>query len=123
MKQKIIIPFTVLVLLILTVTPGYAQGQNPITATVDRTALSTGESLNLTVTITSDLGSMPQPLLPSLAGFNILGSSTSSQISIINGAITSQVVYTYQLQPTQTGDLVIDPISLTVNGQTYTTPP
>lgn len=123
MTRKIIISLTAIILLFLAVAPIQAQGQSPLAATVDRTALSTGEILNLTVTVTTDLATMPQPLMPSLAGFNMLGSSTSSQISIINGAITSQVVYNYQLQPTQTGDLVIEPISLTMNGQNYATPP
>ncbi len=123
MTRKIIIPITAIILLLLLAAPIHAQGQSPLTATVDRTALSTGQILNLTVTVTTDLTTMPQPMLPSLAGFNILGSSTSSQISIINGDITSQVVYNYQLQPTQAGDLVIEPISLTINGQSYTTPP
>jgi hypothetical protein len=123
MNRKLLVPLTAILLLFLAVAPIHAQGQNPLAATVDRTALSTGEILNLTVTITTDLATMPQPLMPSLAGFNVLGSSSSSQISIINGSITSQVVYNYQLQPTQTGDLVIEPISLTVNGQNYTTPP
>jgi hypothetical protein len=123
MTRKIIYSIIAIILLFLAAAPTYAQGQSPITATVDRTALSTGETLNLMVTVTTDLTTMPQPLIPSLAGFNILGTSTSSQINIINGAINSQVIYNYQLQPTQTGDLVINPISLTINGQNYTTPP
>lgn len=123
MNRKLIILISAIILLFLAVTPTHAQGQSPLTATVDRTALSTGEIVTLTVTVTADLATMPQPLMPSLAGFNVLGSSTSSQISLINGAITSQVVYNYQLQPTQTGDLIIDPINLAVNGQNYATPP
>ena len=123
MIRKLIIPTTVITLLLLTVTPGYAQGQNPITATVDRVTLSTDETVTLTVTVNTGLNNPPRPLLPSLAGFNVLGTSTSSQISLINGAMSSMLVYHYRLQPTQPGQLVIDPISLTVNGQTYTTPP
>ena len=61
--------------------------------------------------------------MPSLAGFNVVGTSTSSQISIINGATTSQVVYLYQLQPYETGELIIEPITLTLGGQTYSTQP
>jgi hypothetical protein len=123
MKQKVIIPITVIMLFLLAVVPGYAQGQSPITAIVDRTALSTDEALTLTVTVSTDLTTAPQPMLPSLAGFNILGTSTSSQISIVNGAMSSTLVYNYQLQPHQTGNLVIDPVTLTVNGQSYTTQP
>jgi hypothetical protein len=123
MTRKITISIIAIILLFVAVMPGYAQGQNPITATVDRVTLSTDETLTLSVTVNTNLNNPPQPVIPSLAGFNVLGTSTSSQISIINGALSSMLVYNYRLQPTQPGDLVIDPVSLTVNGQTYTTPP
>ncbi len=101
-----------------------AQTQGPIHAEVDREALSTGESLLLTVSVNADLIlSAPKPQLPDLPGFNLLSSSTSSQISIINGEITSQVVYHYQLQPYEAGDLVIGPVQVTISGQSYGTQP
>jgi len=101
-----------------------AQGPGPISATVDRTALSTGETLLLTVTVNSaSILSAPSPSLPDLHGFQVAGSSTSSQISIVNGDITSQVVHVYRLQPYETGDLVIGPVSVVLGGQTYSTDP
>ncbi len=115
--KRIFIPITAIILLFLAASPGFAQ--NPITATVDRTALSTDEIVTLAVVVSVD----GQPVMPSLAGFNVLGTGTSSQISIVNGSMNSTIVYNYHLQPTQTGPLTIDPISLTVNGQTYTTQP
>ena len=123
MKQKIIIPLAIFTFFILTILPAYAQGPAPLTAQVDRTTLSTDDILTLTVTVAADLTNLPQPMLPSLAGFNMVGNSTSTQISIVNGAINSTLVYNYQLQPNQTGALIIDPISLTLYGQTYTTQP
>jgi len=123
MTRKIITSIIAIILLFVVVAPVNAQGQSPITATVDRVTLSADETLTLTVTVNTDLNNPPQPMLPSLTGFNILGTSTSSQINIINGTLSSMLVYNYRLQPTQAGDLVIDPVSLSVNGQTYTTPP
>jgi len=103
---------------------GAAQAQAPISAEVDRTELTTDETLALTVTLdTASLLGAPQPTLPPLDGLRIVGSSSSSQISIINGAITSQAVYVYRLQPYQTGDLAIGPISVVLDGQTYSTQP
>jgi hypothetical protein len=100
------------------------QGPGPIHAEVDRTALSTGETLLLTVTANSaSILDAPRPGLPALQGFNVVGTSTSSRISIINGEITGQVVYLYQLQPYETGELVIEPVTLTLRGQTYSTQP
>ena len=101
-----------------------AQGPGPISATVDRTALSTDETLLLTVTVNSaSILSAPSPSLPDLQGFQEVGSSTSSQISIVNGDITSQVVHVYRLQPYETGNLVIGPVSVVLGGQTYSTDP
>ncbi|MGD8488447.1 MAG: BatD family protein [Anaerolineae bacterium] len=99
------------------------QGQGSIVADVDRTTLSTDERLTLTVVISGGVLRAPRPTLPDLVGFQLLGSSSSSQISIVNGDISSQVVYVYQLQPYQVGDLVIEPVTVTLDGQTYSTAP
>jgi len=126
MKPKakhLLIPITVITLLLLCVAPGYAQGNGVIAASVDRTRLSTDETLTLAVILNVDVSNPPNPTLPSLEGFTIVGSGTSSQISIVNGAISTQLIYSYVMQPYATGDLVIDPISVTLNGQTYSTEP
>ncbi len=126
MKTKakhLLIPVSLIILLLLSVAPGYAQGNGVITASVDRTRLSTDETLTLTVTLNTNGSNPPNPTLPSLEGFTIVGSGTSSQISIVNGAMSTQLIYSYRLQPYATGDLVIDPISVTLNGQTYSTEP
>ena len=91
--SRIFVPITIIFTLIFFVTPALAQ--SPIVATVDRNSLTTDDTLTLTVSITGD----GQPLLPSLKGFNLLGSGTSSQISIINGSISNQIQYNYYLQP------------------------
>ena len=123
-KIKYLMPIILTVLFLSLVGTGFAQGQETITAAVDRTALSTGEMLTLTVTLlNADVLNIPKPALPSLQGFNVAGSSTSSQISIINASVSSQVVYVYHLQPYQTGNLVIDPIHVTLNGQIFSTEP
>ena len=117
------IPATLIILLLLSVAPSYAQANRVIAATVDRTQLSTDETLTLAVTLNANVSNPPSPTLPSLEGFNIVGSGSSSQISIVNGAISSQLIYNYRLQPYATGDLVIEPISVTLNGQTFSTEP
>jgi hypothetical protein len=125
---KYLIPM-ILIILMLPVTgidSVQAQGaaQAAIQAEVDRTALTTDETLLLTVTLhSSSLLDAPRPSLPVLTGFNVVGSSSSSQISIVNGDVTSVVVYSYRLQPYETGDLEIEPISVTIGGQTHSTEP
>jgi hypothetical protein len=111
------------ILLAGTAQPALAQGQPPITASVDRNALTTDDTLTLTVVVNASSQQPPQPQLPSLEGFAVVGSSTSSQLQIVNGVVSSSVAYAYRLQPLQTGALTIDPVEVTLDGQTYSTQP
>lgn len=108
----------IIFLLFLLVAPAWAQ--EPMTAEVDSSTLSTDDTLTLTVTIT---GGNATPQLPPLDDFQIVGTSTATQISIINGAMSSQAAYRYTLRPLHTGDLVIGAVSATIDGQSYTTQP
>ncbi len=105
----------------LTVSPVLAQVT--ITADVDRTTLTLDEKVSLTVTVSGDSISMPAPDLSAITDFSVASSGTSTKISFINGEMTSQGVYYFQLQPLKTGNLVIPPISATIRGQTYQTEP
>lgn len=117
------IPILFVTILGFAVAPTYAQSSGVITAEVDRKQLSTDEALMLTVRINRAAGQPTQRLLPDLDGFTVLGTSQSTEMSIVNSDVSVNTVYNYQLQPTKTGELVIPSISLTVNGQTYQTEP
>lgn len=123
MKKRLIVVLSVITIFLAATTPMLAQGQNPITASVDRTTLTTDDVLTLTINVNTGSTNPPQPTLPALTGFNVLGTSTATQINMINGAISTRLSYSYQLQPTQAGQLIIDPITLTMNGQQYATQP
>ncbi len=90
----------------------------PWEVTVDKTDVTTDDTIRLTITI-ENADSYSEPVLPSLADFQVLGSSRSSQMTIINGDVTSEVVYLFTLRPITTGDLVINPIGITIDGQDY----
>jgi hypothetical protein len=122
-SRKHLIPLILAAILLSIEGTSLAQAQDVISAGVDRSTLSTDETLLLTVTINGSALNTPAPVLPALAGFSLLGSSSSSQISIINGDISSQAIYHYRLQPYDTGDLIIEPIGVTLNGQTFYTAP
>jgi hypothetical protein len=107
--------------------PALAQstyGNNPIiTAEVDRDHVSTDETVMLTITV-NVLGSSPsKPQLPSLGGFTVIRSSSGTQIRVVNGTMSIQETYQYKLRPTQTGELVIEPVTVNVNAITYSTDP
>lgn len=122
MKRIVFVALAGLLTLGLLANSVAAQTNNIITATADRTTLTTDEMLTLTVTIDQASGAT-EPVAPSLAGFNVLGTSSGTQVSIINGDMSVQATTTYYLQPVQTGQVVIDPFTTTSNGQTFQTDP
>ncbi|MFQ5612138.1 MAG: BatD family protein [Anaerolineae bacterium] len=96
--------------------------QSPVAVEVDRTSLPRNEQLTLTLTV-DGTAFVASPDLSGLEDFFVVGSSTSTQISIINGQTTAQVVFVYRLQSLKEGDLVIGPIRIDVGGQVYETEP
>lgn len=110
-------------LLVATVQPLFAQTQGPITSSVDRTDLTTDEMLTLSIAVTSAGRSQAQPQLPDLDGFNIVGQNSSTNISVVNGEMSTSMVYSYRLQPYRTGTLTIGPVQIDENSQTYATAP
>jgi len=102
-----------------TAVSAHAQ-DNPITATVDRNSLTTDDTLVLTVAVE---GGDADPQLPFLDGFDIVATGSSTQISIVNGSMSTSKSYQYRLQPTRPGDLTIPAINVVINGVTYGTAP
>ena len=102
---------------------GAALAQEPpVTAEVDRTELTTDETLKLTLTIRGS-GSTSPPALTGLQGFVMVGRSSSMSMSTVQGKTTSEAVYAFILRPNETGVLTIDPISVTVDGRSHSTEP
>ena len=113
----------VFIFVLLLLWPSSALAQQPLVVSVDRTELSTDEQIALTIELNSANQNQPTPVLPPLTGFNIVGQSSASQVSIVNGVVNAKLIYNYRLQPTQTGDLTIPSITQTVDGQSYTSEP
>ena len=123
MKKSKLIVVALVTLLLVGVFALPALAQSPVTAEVDRTRLSTDEALLLKVTIDSSAGQATQPVLPALDGFELLGSSSGTQISIVNGDMNMQATYSYSLHPTQAGQIVLNPVTVQIDGQVYSTQP
>jgi hypothetical protein len=120
-KKVAISTFLSVIILAVATVSGFAQ--SPVTAEVDRTSLSTDESLVLTVRASADPASASAPTLPPLDGFRLDGTSSGRSISILNGSFALESVYQFHLTPTQAGDLIIGPVTLEINGQSYSTDP
>jgi hypothetical protein len=107
----------------IAVIPAQAQTQGIISAEVDRSRVTTDDTFMLTVLINETTGIKGQPSLPSLDGFQVIGTSSGTRMSIVNGNMSVMESYQYRLRPLQAGTYVIEPITLSVNGQIYGTPP
>jgi len=104
--------------------PPSVQAQpDPITAELDRATATTDDVVTLTVTVRSDDINPPLPEVPPFDGFEILGTGSSRQLEIVNGAVQSQAVYTYQLRPLRLGRLIIAPATVEIAGQAYASQP
>lgn len=79
-----------------------------VTASVDRDQITIGQSFNLTI----DAANGTPDLQPLTADFEVLGTSNSSQMSIINGKTSSQKSYIVTLTAKTSGKLLIPPLSV-----------
>lgn len=82
-----------------------------------------GETIELTISLSGPVKSIASPTLPDLSNFDVYSSGTSSNISIVPGAISYQTEYTYTLVPRKVGDFIIGPAKVTYKGKTYSTQP
>jgi len=78
-----------------------------VTATVDRNAMSLGDSLRLTITATDDEDLGDKALAPLQQDFEILQRSSSSNTSIINGHLSQSRQLVVELAPRRQGTVQI----------------
>lgn len=91
-----------------------AQG---ITATINRPEAAVEDQLLLTVTVEGSRSARPE--LPDLSDFEVYSRGQSTQMSFVNGRVTSSVSYNYVLVPKQTGSFTIGPATVELNGETH----
>jgi hypothetical protein len=91
-------------------------GAASLTATLDRNALSAGESATLSLAFD---GGRPQgPVnLPPVNGLTFQATGNNSQITIINGQRAERFILTYVVTAAREGIYAIPPIRAIVNGQ------
>ncbi|MGB2768750.1 MAG: BatD family protein, partial [Candidatus Zixiibacteriota bacterium] len=111
-----------LFLLLLLVRSGLAQNIS-FDASVDRTEVSVGEQITLTVSVSGDVKAIPQPELPSLDEFNVYSAGRSQNFTYVNGRLSASVTFNYVLVPRKAGKLTIGPARIKLDGKTYQTAP
>lgn len=91
----------------LLLVPALAQAVN-VTATLDRSQVQLGETVTLNLRIDGANGSIAMPDLQALhQDFNVLGTSQSNNLTVINGQATSTLTIGVALRPTHVGTLQI----------------
>jgi hypothetical protein len=110
--------------LVLTIPLQEAYGQaSPITATVNHSQYTTDEMVILTVTVVDESPQQPRPILPPLDGLTVIDFDIATNVSMVNGNIQTQVIYTYELQPRRTGLLTIPPVTVKIDDEVFQAPP
>ena len=100
-----------------------AQDDIEFSASVNSRSISSDDLLTLELRLSGAFQSYDQPQMPPLDGFVVVGTSQSSQFSMVNNSLSAQVAFIYRLQPTRTGTLTIPAIPIRVMGHTYQTEP
>lgn len=89
-----------------------------MTASVNKTSITTQDELTLTVTVDGAAGDL-MPQLPSLPAFNVYARSASKQIINFHAVST----FEYVMLPRFAGKAVIGPVTLRYGNKTYQTDP
>ena len=93
-----------------------------VEATVNAERIGIEDVLELTLSIEGGDADR-EPELPRLDAFRVAGRSTSSQIQIVNGRMSSTRAYIYQLLPQNEGTFEIGAVTVHVEGKAHTTKP
>ena len=97
----------------------HAQQQDiDVTAEVDKTELAVGEEFTLWIKIDGALNPR-QPAIPNYDGIRRLGPPSTQWVR--DGTGTTVFAYVYRFEATKVGKVTIEPISVTVSGQTLST--
>jgi len=92
-------------------------------ASVDKSEISVDEEINLNILVSGDVGSIPQPKLPSLSDFEVYSSGRSQNISFVNGRLSSSVSFNYVLVPKNKGQFTIGSAEVEIDNKAYRTQP
>jgi len=86
---------------------------------LDRTRVPVSDRLQMTVKVIGTMRSVPEARIENLQGFSVVGSSTSTEFSIINGRITASKTNVFTLLPPGEGTYTLGPAVVEIGGKTY----
>jgi hypothetical protein len=92
-------------------------------ASVDKTEVGLDDQITLTISVSGNVKSIPQPTLPSLEGFSVNSAGRSQNFVYSGGRISSSVTFNYILTPRKEGKFTIGSAEIVLDGKTYKTNP
>lgn len=108
-----------LLLFLLTLT--HLKAQITVSAWIDRKTVPINESFTLTISVMGEnIGNINLDI-PTFSDFNIYQSGKSSNISIVNGRVTTTIEFYYTLIPKRTGRFIIPKIGVFTGKEKYFT--
>ena len=104
----------------------FAADERPglsISASVDKTTVTAGTPVTLTVTVSGDLSGaqLPTPSFPD--GFQVAATSQATNVSVRPGALERSTNLAYVLVPTREGTFQLGPFSIKQKNKTTSTEP
>jgi hypothetical protein len=97
----------------------HASDELTVEVTLDRDTIGLDEQAILQVIVSGSEQNLPGPQLPTLPMFEVYSQGRSSNISIVNGQISSAVTYRYMLIPQKPGTFPVDQIAVVHNNKRY----
>lgn len=111
---------TTVIIILFSLSPGTGYSEDILfSASVNRNTISTSEQLIYTLNIEGARDA--SPTLPDIPDFEVLGSSSSTQFSLINNKTNIKKSIAYTLMPIEPGTFTIPPAHLKYDGKSYTT--
>jgi hypothetical protein len=102
--------------------PAVALAANiTVSASLEPQFVTLGETANLAISF-QGTSQQAAPVLPEVPNLQIRYLGPSSQVTIVNGQVSSTVTHNYTVGAAAPGDYVIPPLTIEVGGRTLTTP-
>ncbi len=90
----------------------YAADEISVSVSLNRDKIGLDETAVLEVEVSGTEQNLPAPQLPTLPAFEVYSQGRSSNLSIVNGAVSSSVTHRYLLIPQKAGSFPIDRIAV-----------
>ena len=113
--------FKAIIVALILISTSYTKAfaETNIKAEVDKTSITADEAITYKITITSTDHKIPSPQVPKFQDFNVISRAQSSSVSLAQNQVKTVLVYAFILTPTRTGKFTIEPASVKIKKDTY----